>query len=353
MKSRSIFSAIITVAALSASADVLNVEVLDLDAPREEPPTVVPTRPPDDPEPVNEPYERPTLPGSEEVTNRVAEALLFRAWGAVVDYFDSVDENGVEYTTQLVIPTWTWEGFLGEDETNGVTRAAKKASFDWYLGHLATNCCANFSDDQTNYVRIALNECRDLKYTNAWQSLKGIALNSSAPYRGYAGELYEQYGPLDDFMTDFCLDVETNAVQMTFEERGDIVGEYTSRLHSLPPGSNVRQRGVAGLYANRLSDCSRAIPVDELLVASMPGYEFSTNRLAAALYVLSCTNSWSEQNAYFIGVTNAIENALNNPCLDVNNVNKCSGAGTGIHRCRHIVYTRVTVASYDRLVFEE
>jgi len=313
MKSRSIFSAIITVAALSASADVLNVEVLDLDAPREEPPTVVPTRPPDDPEPVNEPYERPTLPGSEEVTNRVAEALLFRAWGAVVDYFDSVDENGVEYTTQLVIPTWTWEGFLGEDETNGVTRAAKKASFDWYLGHLATNCCANFSDDQTNYVRIALNECRDLKYTNAWQSLKGIALNSTLPYRGYAGELYERFGPLDDSMTDFCLDVETNAVQMTFEERGDIVGEYASRLHSLPPGSNVRQRGVAGLYTNRLSDCSRAIPVDEILVASLPGYEFSANRLAAALYVLSCTNSWSEQNAYFIGVTNAIENALNNP----------------------------------------
>ena len=313
MKLYSIISAIITVAALSASADVLNVEVLDLDAPREEPPTVVPTRPPDDPEPVNEPYERPTLPGSEEVTNRVAEALLFRAWGAGVDYFESVDENGVEYTTQLVIPTWTWEGFLGEDETNGVTRVAKKASFDWYLGYLVTNCCANFSNDQTNYVRVAIEQCEDLKYTNVWQSLKGIALNASVPYRGYAGELYEQYGPLDDSMTDFCLDVETNAVQMTFEERGDIVGEYASRLHSLPPGSNVRQRGVAGLYTNRLSDCSRAVPVDEILVASLPGYEFSTNRLAAALYVLSCTNSWTEQNAYFIGVTNAIENALNNP----------------------------------------
>ena len=313
MKLYSIISAIVIVATTSACADVLNVEVLDLDAPREEPPTVVPTRPPDDPEPVDEPYERPTLPGSEEVTNRVAEALLFRAWGAVVDYFDSVDENGVEYTTQLVIPTWTWEGFLGEDETNGVTRAAKKASFDWYLGYLATNNCASFCEDQTNYVRIAMNECRDLKYTNAWQSLKGIALNPTLPYRGYAGELYERFGPLDDSMTDFCFDVETNAVQMTFEERGDIVGEYASRLHSLSLGSNVRQRGVAGLYTNRLSDCSRAIPVDEILAASLPGYEFSTNRLAAALYVLSCTNSWSEQNAYFIGVTNAIENALNNP----------------------------------------
>ena len=312
MKSYSIFSAIITVATVSACADVLNVEVLDLDAPREEPPTVVPTRPPDDPEPVDEPYERPSLPGTEEITNRVAEALLFRAWGAVVDNIDLVDENGINYTTQLVIPTWTWEGFLGDDETNGVTRAAKKASFDWYLGHLVTNCCANFSDDQTNYVRIALNECRDLKYTNAWQSLRGVALNSSAPYRGYAGELYERFGPLDDSMTDFCLDVETNAVQMTFEERGDVVKEYACRLHSLPPDSNVRQRGVAGLYTNRLSDCSRAVPVDELLVASLPGYEFSTNRLAAALYVLSCTNSWSEQNTYFIGVTNAIENAQGN-----------------------------------------
>ena len=301
------------VAAVSAWADIPNVFDLDLDAPREDAPTVVPTRPPDDPEPVDEPYEPPSLPGSEDVTNRVAEALLFRAWGAVVDNIDLVDENGINYTTQLVIPTWTWEGFLGEDETNGVTRAAKKASFDWYLGYLATNCCANFSNVQTNYVRVAIEQCEDLKYTNVWQTLKGIALNSSAPYRGYAGELYEQYGPLDDSMTDFCLDVETNAVQMTFEERGNIVGEYASRLHFLPPGSNVRQRGAAGLYTNRLSDCSRAIPVDEILVASLPGYEFSTNRLAAALYVLSCTNSWSEQNAYFIGVTNAIENALNNP----------------------------------------
>ncbi len=312
MKSCLLFLYMGIFAVASACADVLNVGVLDLDAPREEAPTIVPTRPPDDPEPVDEPYEPPSLPGPEEVTNLVAEALLFRAWGAVVDNIDLVDENGINYTTQFVIPTWTWDGFLGEDETNGVTRAAKKASFDWYLGYLATNNCARFSEDQTNYVRIAMNECRDLKYTNAWQALRGIALNPAAPYRDYAGELYESYGPLDDAMTDFCLDVETNAVQMSFEERGNIVSEYASRLHSLPPDSDIRRRGVAGLYTNRLSDCSRAVPVDEILVASLPGYEFSTNRLAAARYVLSCTNSWSEQNAYFINVTNAIENALNN-----------------------------------------
>ena len=312
MKSHSFFLAFAVLFMAFAWADIPNVFDLDLDAPREEAPTVVPTRPPDDPEPVDE-YVTPSLPGTENDTNRVAVALLEWTLGTAVDHFESIDENGVEYTTQLIIPVWTWEGFLGEDETNGVTRAAKKASFDWYLGYLATNNCASFCEDQTNYVRIAMNECRDLKYTNAWQSLKGIALNPTLPYRGYAGELYERFGPLDDSMTDFCLDVETNAVQMTFEERGDIVGEYASRLHSLSLGSNVRQRGVAGLYTNRLSDCSRAIPVDEILVASLPGYEFSTNRLAAALYVLSCTNSWSEQNAYFIGVTNAIENALNNP----------------------------------------
>ena len=143
--------------------------------------------------------------------------------------------------------------------------------------------------------------------------IERLALNPTLPYRGYAGELYEIFGPLDDAMTDFCLDVETNAVQMTFEERGDIVGEYASRLRSLPPDSNIRRRGVAGLYANRLSDCSRAVPVDEILVASLPGYEFSTNRLAAALYVLSCTNSWTEQNAYFVSVTNAINELVAYP----------------------------------------
>ena len=88
-----------TAAALSASADVLNVEVLDLDAPREEPPTVVPTRPPDDPEPVNEPYERPTLPGSEEVTNRVAAALYVlsctNSWSEQNVYFIGVT-NAIE-----------------------------------------------------------------------------------------------------------------------------------------------------------------------------------------------------------------------------------------------------------------
>ncbi len=312
MKSHPIFFAIVIVATAFAWADVLNVVDLDLDAPREEAPTIVPTRPPDDPEPVDE--DTPlSLPGTEGVTNSVAMALLKRALGSAVDHFDAVDENGIEYTTQTIIPVWTWEGFLGKDETNGITCAAKKASFDWYLGYLATNCCVDFSLMQTTLVRVAIEQCEDLKYTNAWQSLRGIALNTSAPYRGYAGEIYERFGPVDDTMTDFCLDVETNAVQMSFGKRGDVVREYASRLHSLPPDSDIRRRGVAGLYTNRLSDCSRAVPVDEILVASLPGYEFSTNRLAAARYVLSCTNSWSEQNAYFVGVTNAIENALNNP----------------------------------------
>ena len=85
MKLHSIFSAIVIVAAAPVCADVLNVEVLDLDAPREEPPTVVPTRPPDDPEPVFEDV-RPSLPGTEDDTNRVAVALLEWTLGTAVDH---------------------------------------------------------------------------------------------------------------------------------------------------------------------------------------------------------------------------------------------------------------------------
>ena len=168
MKSHSFFLAFAVLFMAFAWADIPNVFDLDLDAPREEAPTVVPTRPPDDPEPVDE-YVTPSLPGTENDTNRVAVALLEWTLGTAVDHFESIDENGVEYTTQLIIPVWTWEGFLGEDETNGVTRAAKKASFDWYLGYLATNCCVDFSLMQTTLVRVAVEQCEDLKYTNAFQ----------------------------------------------------------------------------------------------------------------------------------------------------------------------------------------
>lgn len=75
MKSHSFFLAFAVLFMAFAWADIPNVFDLDLDAPREEAPTVVPTRPPDDPEPVDEPYEPPSLPGPEEVTNRVAAAL--------------------------------------------------------------------------------------------------------------------------------------------------------------------------------------------------------------------------------------------------------------------------------------
>ena len=99
MKSHSFFLAFAVVFMAFAWADIPNVFDLDLDAPREEAPTVVPTRPPDDPEPVDEPYERPTLPGPEDVTNRLAAALYVlsctNSWSEQNAYFIGVT-NAIE-----------------------------------------------------------------------------------------------------------------------------------------------------------------------------------------------------------------------------------------------------------------
>ena len=91
----------------------------------------------------------PVLPGDESATNAFAVTLLEMLQISAVDNFDQTDENGVPYTTQPVVPIWTWDGFLGKDETNGWTRVAKKACFDWYLNFMATNAYA-FTSAQTN-----------------------------------------------------------------------------------------------------------------------------------------------------------------------------------------------------------
>ena len=68
----------------------------------------------------------PVLPGSETTTNTVAECLLDRAIGSVVDNFPE-DGDAVLLSDRIAYSysMMTWEGFWGDDETNGWTRVAK------------------------------------------------------------------------------------------------------------------------------------------------------------------------------------------------------------------------------------
>ena len=247
----------------------------------------------------------PILPGPEDSTNAVAVALLEMLRLADVDYFDQTDENGMPYTTQPVVPTWTWDGFLGKDETNGWTRVAKKACFDWYLNYIATNRC-DFSDLQTNLVSIAVSQCEDLKYTNAWCWLEGITRNPVAPHRRWSGELAIAYAPVGPLL-DLGLDAATNNLQVTSEEREAIVDAFAARLTECHGAAT--SNAVHVLYRIRESESGISLTFDRLFISRIAGYSISSNRFETAKAYLSKPELSELQRVHFSTVTNQLMNA--------------------------------------------
>ena len=91
-------------------------------------------------------------------TNEVARRLIIRA-KSLRDCHDIPDE-GELYKPEEDLGTWY--GFLGLDETNGWTVAAKKAAFDWYLSTLGTNNCQALSSLDKSLVLTAVGLCESI-----------------------------------------------------------------------------------------------------------------------------------------------------------------------------------------------
>ena len=248
----------------------------------------------------------PSLPGLESETNRVAIALLESARDLVVDNFDQEDADGTPCTSEVVAPTWTWNGFLGQDETNGLTRIAKKSCFDWYLHFVSTNT-QPYSVAQAELVRVAVSRCESLCYTNSWEDLMAIASNPSAPYRHRAGECAVRFAPLGETLMTFCSNVYTNGILCDSESRGNIIHAYATRLNDCTgrAATSAAQR----LFSHTPINCLAAMSLDRLYVTKIPGYENSSNRLEIAESVLRSSDSWESQINYFTTITNQLHSA--------------------------------------------
>lgn len=255
----------------------------------------------------------PKLPGPESETNRVAVAILESTILSAVDNFDQVNDEGIAYTTQEIRPTWTWNGFLGEDETNGLTRAAKKACFDWYLNFIATNTCA-LTAEQTNLAMVAVSQCSDLTYTNAWRSLVGMTRNPLLPLRDQAGVMAMTFTPNSDILLSLGMEAYKNSIQLSVADRAWIVDAFADRLSLLDDMRSARV--VNRIFLDRANECQAAMAFDRLFVSRVPGYEYSSNRLETARAILRNPDSWDFQNDYFADVTNRLLNAAR-PLVEV------------------------------------
>ena len=238
------------------------------------------------------------------------ERLLVRV--LAVEEMDVPDSDGL---VGRFVKEWpsTWSGFLMETDTNGWTMADKKDAFGWYLSTVATNDCVALPEFEKELVRVALTQCRDLNYAEAYDHLRRLSLNSRGIYRDIAIPLVVRFGPVDDAMTDFVETIGTNVASYSYAERGTY-DAYQKRLAAINATNAlecaVRDRAVRRFYQHRFGpSVAGTVSRDLLFRDYLAGYAQSSNRLEFANYVLSNAECYSNVRRYFVSVTNQLLSA--------------------------------------------
>ena len=233
----------------------------------------------------------------------------------VCDIEDNFDETNEEQDVEWV--SWTQEGFFGEMSTNQTEQVFYRKAFDAVLENFATNGCQSLSAcdspiPRQEVARVALCQVRDMSYTNAVPTLRKWALNSNAPHRDEALSLYFAWERLSPEMLTVANSVLTNASTLARSERVETVMGLTARINDYVGRAGkdgCYTNAVQSLYQTRRINIDCAAGLDGFLVAQLPGYEQSSNRLETVRGWLGSTNCTSEVRSYCISITNQLMNA--------------------------------------------
>ena len=199
-----------------------------------------------------------------------------------------------------------WEGFLGTKMSNGWTFEEKKEAFDWYLANLATNNCRSLSLHEQFLVRVALEQCDDLSYTNSYLAARGLVLNPNGVHRDKALEVMVKFGPLNDEMTQFIESIATNVTAYTWFERGTSLFEYEKRLCSYAVTNATTANAVQMFKRLKHYDAFSAVPCDIVFCQRIEGWTMSSNRLEYARWALGNEHLQSNWTRRFTSVTNQL-----------------------------------------------
>lgn len=203
----------------------------------------------------------------------------------------------------------TWRGFLGVGN-DYQSLVAGKQTFDRYLNALGTTNCLAMSSLDRQLVRVAIAQCEILAYTNSYDSMKRLALNSNAVHRGVAARLAVKFAPLNVATTTFVESFVTNVTCFPIEDRGDVCCYFANRWLETPTTNETAQIRLAGVarmfYRSRNVDVVGNAIVDDLFKKAIPGYETSSNRLEFVLNALARPTCTEDDASEFSQITNQL-----------------------------------------------
>jgi hypothetical protein len=195
--------------------------------------------------------------------------------------------------------------------TNGWTRSECEVAFDKYLAWVSTNDMSAVDSQEKMFARSAFAQCRDMKYTKALDTIRTYALNTTAIDRVTVIGRAVQFGGVDEASASFVEAIVTNKAQFSYHDISWAIPAYCDKLRSVNTNDAeavaIRDRGARLFYANRL-EWPDASALDDVFVAALPGYDFSSNRLDYANHVLSWTtnNDWRAMRDHFVAITNQL-----------------------------------------------
>jgi len=244
----------------------------------------------------------PSLAFTPAETNRVTRRILYRMVAA--GSHDDWSSRGLEEWIPEVFADL--DHFLVGIDCPGWTLDEKRHVFDLYLANLSTCDVRNMSNDDKLYASAALAHCYDLSYTNAAPYYRQLALNPLGYSRRDAMRLYLRSVGVGPDATSFTEAIITNAQGNVSYERFQAVRLYSEMLTKRLGSGVAVSDGVAMFYRNRNRNVTGSITIDKLLVASLHGYGYSSNRLETCCFVIDSTNATERMTSYFISITNQL-----------------------------------------------
>lgn len=239
---------------------------------------------------------------------RIASSLIDR-YVTSKEWSDDIDSTNEDIEIEFAEANSLFTCEIATNTSAGaVSQAERRMAFDQFLLDIPQKNKADVSRKYEADARYALVYCAETGYTNGLCAATSILARAEAPCRPVAFTVMRKLLSPSCEANAYVYSVLTNT-SFGVHERYDLFNDYALLLKDKDGLDET-------VLTNGISMLLRALPqttarrrLDDLLVAKIPSYAVSSNRLAYAQEVLRIEGLTPQLGAYFSGVTNSIRQA--------------------------------------------
>lgn len=222
---------------------------------------------------------------------------------------DDIDSIGEDIEIEFTGPTSLFTCEISTNTYAGmVSPAERQLAFDQFLYEIPQKNRDEVSGKYEADARYALIYCAETGYTNGLYAATSILARVEAPCRPIAFSVMRKLLDPSREANDYVYTILTNQ-SFDVQERYDLFNDYALRLRETEGLDEIALTNGISMLRRALSQTRARRRLDDLLVARVPSYVSSSNRLAYAQEVLTMEGLTPQLSDYFSAVTNTLQRA--------------------------------------------